>query len=185
MQDDITELLEQWGAGRDEALEELMPQVVGELRKLAQAHFRREAAGHTLQPTALVSELYLRLASQTRVRFANRTQFYAFASRLIRRILVDHHRARRTAKRGLDRPKISFDDALGVPKRREVDLLALDDALGSLETLDPKLARIVELRFFAGLTVPEVGEVLGISPASVKREWTSARAFLAREALPA
>ncbi|MEM1179561.1 MAG: sigma-70 family RNA polymerase sigma factor [Acidobacteriota bacterium] len=181
MDGDITELLQHWGGGDPTALERLIPLVNDELRRLAQSHFRREGPGHTLQPTALVNELYMRLSSQLNVRLVSRTQFFAFASRLMRRILVDHHRARQSVKRGEARPRITYDDALGgVAARREVDLLALDGALQELEALDPRMCRIVELRFFGGLTVVETGQALEISPASVKRDWSGAKAFLAR-----
>ena len=183
--DDITELLAEWGKGDSEALTQVIPLVADELYKLAKSHFRKEAPGHTLQPTALVNEVYLRLAGQLRVRLGNRSQFFALASRLMRRILVDHYRARRASKRGHDQTKITFDEAIGPRSGKDIDLLALDDALESLRRLDPRLARLVELRFFGGLTLPETSQILGLSVSSVKREWTSAKAFLARELQPA
>lgn len=184
MQDEITELLKEWEAGEPDALSRMVPLVEAELRLLAHHHFQQEAPDHTLQPTALVNELYLRLSSQINVRFINRSQFFAFASRLMRRILVDHHRARHSAKRGMDHPRISFDDALGVAEIGAAEILLVDDALESLKTVDPQLCRVVELRFFGGLTVQETAEALGISPATVKREWAAAKAFLSREMKP-
>ena len=177
----ITALLEEWGAGVPGALEDLMPLVVQELRTLARSHFRHEAQGHTLQPTALVNEVYLRLARQLRIRLENRTQFFAFASRLMRRVLVDHYRSRQTAKRGTGSPKVSLDEAIAVADPKGVDLLALDDALTALKELDPRQSRVVELRYFGGLTIPEVAEVLDLSPATVKREWMTAKAWLQHE----
>jgi RNA polymerase sigma factor (TIGR02999 family) len=177
----VTEVLQEWRAGDPAALERLMPKVVGELRALAKSHFRKEASGHTLQPTALVNEVYLRLSEQLRPSFENRTQFFAFASSLIRRILVDHYRARCTAKRGCNEAAVTLDEALGVPTLRDCEFVALDDALAGLETLDPRQSRVVELRFFGGLTVPETATMLNISPATVKREWVSAKAFLLHE----
>ena len=177
----ITEMLQQWIAGDPAALERLMPQVLGELRKLAESHLRKEASGHTLQPTALVNEVYLRLAEQLRPHFDNRTQFFAFASSLMRRILVDYYRARCTAKRGANQRPLPLDDALGLPPPRGEEILALDDALSDLQTLDSRQAQVVELRFFGGLTVPEIARLLDISPATVKRDWQSAKAFLLHE----
>lgn len=181
MDEGITELLDEWGEGDTTALERLIPMVVEELRVLAVSHLRKEAAGHTLQPTALVNEVYLRLSSQLKARFENRTQFFAFASSLMRRILVDHHRARSTAKRGENQALLTLDEALDLPALRNVELLALDDALTALEALDSRQSKVVELRFFGGLTVDEIGSMLGISPATVKREWASAKAFLLHE----
>lgn len=163
------------------ALEQLVPLVFDELRSLARHHFRRERDDHTLRPTALVNEVYLRLAGQQAVRLENRAQFFAFASRLMRRILVDHHRAQRTAKRGQREARITLDEALLASEQREIDLLRLDDALTALGELDGRQARIVEMRFFGGLSVVETGAVLGVSPATVKREWSTAKAWLRRE----
>ena len=178
---DITELLGEWREGDASALERLIPQVMEQLRQLAAAHFRKERRGHTLQPTALVNEVYLRLSDQMRARFDNRTHFFAFASALMRRILVDHYRARRTAKRGADEQPVALDEALGLPALRDDELLALDEALSDLERLDARQSKVVELRFFGGLSVPETAEVLDISAATVKREFASAKAFLLHE----
>lgn len=177
----VTELLDAWSAGRPEALEELMPLVSRELRQLAASHFRREAEGHTLQPTALVNEVFLRFRRQHHVQLEHRTQFFALASRLMRRVLVDHYRSRQREKRGGGDPKISLDEALAVPERRDLDLLALDDALAALQSLDARQCQVVELRFFGGLSVPETAAALAISPATVKREWMTAKAWLQRE----
>ncbi len=177
----ITEILEDWGAGDAGALERLMPLVVHELRRLARSHFRREAPGHTLQPTALVNELYLKLTVQMQVHLASRTQFFAFASRLMRRILVDHLRHRRRAKRGGGETRIAFDEAYGQADPGGVDLLVLDGALDTLHALDPRQHRVVELRLFGGLSVEETAEVLAVSPATVKREWMTAKAWLRHE----
>ncbi|MEO1370013.1 MAG: sigma-70 family RNA polymerase sigma factor [Acidobacteriota bacterium] len=181
---DITELLGDWGQGDPDALARLIPEVMDELRTLAASHFRREQPGHTLQPTALVNELYMRLSDQMRAKFENRTHFFAFASHLMRRILIDHHRARRSQKRGADEKPVAFDEALDLPHLQHVELLALDDALRELERLDPRQAKVVELRFFGGLSVPETASVMDLSPATVKREWSSAKAFLLHEMSP-
>lgn len=177
----ITGLLEEWSAGDPEALDRLMPRVVDELRQLARSHFRREAPGHTLQPTALVNELYLKLAAQMQVRLVNRTQFFAFSSRLMPRILVDHLRRRRRVKRNGDEVLISLDEARDRAPGGAVDLLALDDALEALHKLDPRQHRVVELRLFGGLGVQETAALLAVSPATVKREWMTAKAWLRHE----
>lgn len=178
---EITELLVEWSRGDVEALERLMPLVVDELRRLASSHFRRESAGHTLQPTALVNEVYMKLVDQRKVQWDNRAQFFAFSAVLMRRILVDHAKGRLADKRGGHVPKLSLDEALGVPQPMSLDLLALDDALQELARLDARQARIVELRFFAGLNHDEIGETLGISPTTVKREWRTAKLWLLQE----
>lgn len=158
-----------------------MPLVFDELRQLARSHLRRERDGHTLQPTALVNELYLRLAGQEGMQWESRVQFFAFASGLMRGILVDHYRARQTAKRGGGTSMISLDEAIAVTERRDIDLLAVDDALTALASLDSRQCRIVELRFFGGLTLEEIAQALGLSVATVRREWAAARSWLARE----
>lgn len=178
---DVTGLLVDWSRGDDEALERLMPLVVDELRHLARSHFRREPDGHTLQPTALVNEVYLRLTDQRQVQWDNRSQFFAFAATLMRRVLVDHAKARRTAKRGGHVRKVSLQEVIGLAEPEDVDLLALDDALSTLAEIDPRQSRIVELRFFAGLTHEEIAEVLEVSVSTVKREWRTARLWLYRE----
>ncbi len=177
----VTDLLVEWSEGNVEALEQLMPLVFDELRKLARSHFQRESEGHTLQPTALVNEVYMKLIDQRKVQWENRSQFYAFAALLMRRILVDHAKGRRAAKRGGHVQKLSLDEALGVPEPVDLDVLALDDALSALAEIDPRQARVVELRYFAGLTLEEIAEVLGVSATTVKRDWRTARLWLYRE----
>jgi RNA polymerase sigma factor (TIGR02999 family) len=175
----ISELLVRWRDGDQGALQALLPLVYDELKRLARNYLRNERPGHTLQSTALVHEAYLRLV-QSPLQLQNRTHFFAVAARLMREILVDHARSRRAAKRDY-RCKITLDRAVALPQKRDVDLLALDDALDELSRLDPRQGRIVELRFFGGLSIHETSEILGISPATVKREWTTARAWLHRE----
>ena len=177
---DVTALLRDWSGGDPRALERLMPLVYGELRKLAASYLRRERSDHTLQPTALVHEAYLRLVDQRGVDWHNRAHFFGIAARMMRRILVDHARRRQAAKRDGAAYRISGSRDL-VEAERDPDLLALNRALDGLEALDPRQARIIELRFFGGLTVEETAEVVGISTATVKREWQTARAWLARE----
>lgn len=178
---EVTDLLVQWSEGDGEALERLMPLVFEELRHLARYYFLRESGGHTLQPTALVNEVYMRLVDQRRVQWDNRRQFFAFAATLMRRVLVDHAKGRRTAKRGGNVSRVPLDEALGIPPPVDLDLLALDAALSRLAALDPRQARIVELRFFVGLGNEEVADLLEISPTTVKREWKTARLWLFRE----
>ena len=158
-----------------------MPLVYSELRRLAKAYLRRERSDHTLQSTALVNEAFLRLVNQRNVQWKSRAHFFGIAAQLIRRILVDHARAHQADKRGAGAFKLSLDEAIGVPEKRDLDLVALDDALQRLTELDPQQSRIVELRFFAGLSIEETAEVLGISTATVKREWSTARAWLYRD----
>ena len=177
----ITRLLVRWGGGEQQALEALTPLVYQELRKLANRHLRRERQGHTLESTALVHEAYLRLIDQRSVDWQNRNQFFGLASELIRRILVDYARNRMAAKRGGPQVKLSLDEAMATPEERDLDLVALDDALKALADRDPQQSRIVELRYFGGLTIETTAEVLGISPATVKRDWVLAKAFLKRE----
>ena len=178
---EVTELLVDWNNGRQNALDELVPVVQTELHRLAQAYMRRERDNHTLQPTALVNEAYLRLVDQSRVRWQNRAHFYGVAAQLMRRILVDHARKRHAAKRGGRDEVFSFDESYGVGVEQNVDLMALEEALCELEEMDPRLGRVVELKFFADLTIEEIAEVLQISPATVKREWTTAKAWLGRQ----
>ena len=177
----VTELLLEWGRGNKDALDRLIPLVSRELRRLARGHLRREPARHTLQPTALVNEVYLRLVDQRRVSWRNRVQFFAFVSHTMRRILVDHARAQRAAKRGARAATVALDEALTVAVPSPLDLLVLDDLLEALGALDARQARLVELRVFGGLTIAEAAEVLGIAEATVSRQWTSARAWLYRE----
>jgi len=177
----ITELLNDWRSGNEQALEALTPLVYNELRRLAQSYMNRERAGHTLQGTALVHEAYLRLVDQREVQWRNRNHFFALAAELIRRILVDHARAKRAEKRGGDQAKLSLEEGMDMPAPGGVDLIALDDALQLLAQTDPQQSRIVELRYFAGLKIEETAGVLNISPATVKRDWVIAKAFLKRE----
>ena len=179
---EVTRLLLAWNAGDQAALEKLMPLVYGELRQLAERHFRKERPGHTLQPTAVVHEAYFRLVDQTRVTWKNRGHFLAIASQAMRRILIDHARGRDAAKRGGEVEKVTLDVAVASPEpSREVDILALDEALDRLKALDGSQAQIVELRFFGGLTIEETAEVMDVSASSVKRDFRSARAWLFRE----
>jgi RNA polymerase sigma factor (TIGR02999 family) len=178
----VTQLLADWSKGDQEALDGLMPLVYDELRRLAASYMRRERPDHTLQSTALVHEAYLRLVDQRSVKWQNRTHFFGVAAQLIRRLLVDHARTHQAAKRGAAY-KLSLDEAIDVPEQRDVSLLALDDALNTLAAMDPQQSRIVELRFFGGLSIEETAEVVGISPATVKRDWTLAKAWLYREML--
>jgi RNA polymerase sigma factor (TIGR02999 family) len=184
----LTDLLLAWGAGDRTALDALVPLVYAELRRQARRALRDEAAGHTLQPTALVHEAFLRLVDQRRARWESRTQFLAVAAQAMRRVLVDHARARRAAKRGAGARRVTLVDA-DVPHAPVdaavaadgVDVLALDVALTRLAALDPRKARLVELRYFAGLSIPEAAEALAVSPATVGREWAVARRWLRRE----
>jgi RNA polymerase sigma factor (TIGR02999 family) len=178
---DVTRLLADWSNGDRRALDELLPLVYEELRHLANAYLRRERDGHTLQSTALVHEAFLRLVNQRDVHWRGRAHFFGIAAQMIRRILVDHARAQRAAKRGAGAVRLELDDAIAVAHQRDLDLIALDDALGRLAMLDARQSRIVELRFFAGLSVEDTAEVMAISTATVKREWASARAWLFRE----
>ena len=179
---DVTALLKAWSNGERGALERLLPLVYGELRRLAATYMREERVDHTLQPTALVHEAYLRLVGQS-VDWKNRSHFFGIASQMMRRILVDHARRRQTAKR--DAPVYRMAQPEEIPEADPgPELLALDRALGALETLDARQARIVELRFFGGLGVEETAEVVGVSSATVKREWRTARAWLRREIGP-
>ena len=163
------------------SLDELVPRVYDELRRLAAHYLRGERMHHTLQPTALVNEAYLCLVGQKRVSWRNRSHFLAIAAQTMRHILVDHARMRAAAKRGGDRHRITLVDGLAATGGPDVDLLALDEALQRLTTFDPAKARLVELRFFGGLTIDESAEVLGVSPATVKRMWSLAQAWLYRE----
>ena len=180
-QQGVTELLVAWGNGDKAALDELMPVVYDELRRLARSYLSRERPGHTLQTTALVHEAYLRLVDQRSVNWQNRAQFFGIAAQMMRRILINHAKDRQAKKRQADAPKVSLDEAVSFFEEREVDLMALDEALDGLAVLDQQQTQIVELRFFGGLTIEEVAEVLGISPATIKREWDSAKLWLRRE----
>jgi RNA polymerase sigma-70 factor, ECF subfamily len=177
----VTDLLVAWSDGDQSALERLMPLVHDELRRMAGRYMRGERPGHTLQATALVNEAYLRLIEIRRVRWQNRTQFFALAARSMRRILVDSARARRSNKRGGGAETILLDEALVISQEPDAALVALDESLEALKTLDPRKAQVVELRYFGGLTVAETGEVLKISPETVMRDWNFAKAWLSRE----
>jgi RNA polymerase sigma factor (TIGR02999 family) len=174
---DVTRLLQSWSCGEKKALNELVPIIHGELRGLAAACLRRERSDHTLQPTALVHEAYLRLVDQTHVHCQSRAQFFAIAANLMRQILVDHARRHLASKRGGGN-KAPIEEAAGVARQQEVDLVALDEALGDLARRDPRQSRIVELRFFGGLTEDEIADLLQVSPITVKRDWRIARAVL-------
>jgi RNA polymerase sigma factor (TIGR02999 family) len=177
----ITHLLHEWSAGDQQALETLTPLVYEELRKQAARYLRRERQGHTLQTTALIHEAYLRLVDARDVNWQGRAHFFAIAANLMRRILVDHARRRDASKRGGSFVRMSLDETLAVAEEVEVDLIAIDEALDRLAALDPQQARVVELRFFSGLTVEETAAALGVSPKTVKRDWAVARAWLRRE----
>ncbi len=178
---EVTGLLLQWSNGNTSALNNLMPLVYDELRRIAARYLRRERTDHTLQTTALVHEAYLRLVDQRQARIQDRDHFFALSSQLIRRILVDHARADKAERRGGGLVTIALDEAVALPGRRALDLVALDDALNSLARLDPQQGRVVELRFFGGLSIESTATVLGISPATVKRDWSSAKVWLYRE----
>ncbi|HKW98817.1 MAG TPA: sigma-70 family RNA polymerase sigma factor [Bryobacteraceae bacterium] len=166
-----------WNQGDEGALDRLMPLVYDELRNVARHHLAAEDT-HSLESAALVNETYLRLVDQQRVEWRNRAHFFAISARMMRRILVDHARQRHAAKRGGDRPMLSLDPSLGLPERKDLDVVALDEALGNLSRLDPQQARVIELRFFGGLTIEETSEALNISPATVTRDWVTAKAWL-------
>ena len=173
----VTDLLAQWRAGDEESLRRLVPLVYDELRRLAHYHLRRERPDHTLQTTALVHEAYLSLIRQEPIDFENRAHFFAICANLMRQILVQYARRQKAAKRD-GGCKITLDDATFLPQRRGVELIALDDALNGLAKLDPQQSRIVELRFFGGLSIEETSEALGMSPATVKRHWITAKLWL-------
>jgi RNA polymerase sigma factor (TIGR02999 family) len=176
----VGELLVRWRAGDREALETLVPLVYKELRDIAHYHLQRERPGHTLQSAALVHEAYLRLADQKPFEADNRAHFLAVASRLMRQILVDYARSRAAAKRGADL-RVELDAELVLSQERDADVIALNEALNTLMKMDEQQGQIVELRFFGGLSIEEIGEVLGISRSTVKREWNVAKAWLVRE----
>ncbi|HLO00212.1 MAG TPA: sigma-70 family RNA polymerase sigma factor [Pyrinomonadaceae bacterium] len=180
--DGITQLLIRWNKGDQTALEKLMPLVYEELRRLAGNYIRRERQGHTLQPTALVNEAYLRLVDQHNEHWHNRAQFYGIAAQLMRRILVDHARSKHAEKRGGSKQeRLSITSAPELSTKPDLDVLALHEALEELATVDPQQARIVELKFFGGLSIEQSAEVLGIGHATVERDWKMARAWLRRQ----
>src|SRR5262245_29869225 len=177
-------LLEAAAAGNKAALDDLAPAVYAELRRMAADQISAERAGHTLQPTALVHEAYLRLVDQRTVGWKSRSQFFCLAAQAMRRILVDHARTRGRLKRGGDRERTPLDGVVGVLEERAEDLVALDEALGRLAAIDPQKARVVELRFFAGLTSQQTADLLSVSLRTVERDWTMARAWLRGQIAP-
>lgn len=178
----VTSLLVDWQHGDAAALDALLPVIYDELRRIAARYLRRERVEHTLEPTALVHEAYFRLVGQQGVAWHNRAHFFAIAAQLMRRVLIDHARRKQAEKRGGDVEVVRLDTAAAdLPERREIDVVALDEVLTRLAEIDAQQARVVELRFFAGLNVDETAEVLGVSPTTVKREWRMARAWLLRE----
>jgi RNA polymerase sigma factor (TIGR02999 family) len=178
---EVTQLLIAWSDGDKSALDKLMPLVYDELRRLAHHYMSHERPSHTLQTTALVNEAYVKLVNRQRVHWQNRAHFFAIAAQLMRCILVDHARSHAYAKRGGKAPKIELDETLVISKQRAAEVVALDEALKQLAELDPQQSRIVELRFFGGLTIEETAEVVRLSPATIKREWTTAKAWLYHE----
>jgi len=177
----VTNLLIRWRSGDREALDALLPVVYEELRRLARHYLHLERPGHTLQSTALVHEAYVRLVGQNPPEWKDRAHFFGVAARLMRQILVDHARINRAEKRGGDSLKLTLNEGVIGAKSKDLDLLALDDALNGLAQISPQQSQIIELRFFSGLSIEDTSEVLGISPATVKRSWTAARAWLFRE----
>lgn len=183
----ITRLLKAWAAGQEAALEELMPLVYNELRRVARRYMKNERAGNTLQPTALVNEVYLRLVNVTELTWRDRAHFFAVAAEMMRRILVDAARARRAVKRGGLAERVShsstfdFDNLPDMASLRDRELIAIDEALEALAKMDPRKARVIELRFFGGLSVDETAEALNVSPQTVMRDWKLARAWMTRE----
>jgi RNA polymerase sigma-70 factor (ECF subfamily) len=178
---DVTQLLQAWSRGEEKALEALIPLIYRELRQRAHRYMGRERAGHTLQTSALINEAYLRLVGAAPVAWESRSHFFAIAARMMRRILVDHARTRRSLKRGGNGRPVSLDEELLVSPSPDRDLVSLDDALNALAALDARKVRVVELRFFGGLSVEETAEVLKVSPQTVLRDWKLARVWLLRE----
>jgi RNA polymerase sigma factor (TIGR02999 family) len=178
---EVTQLLIDWSNGDQAALDKLVPAVDRELRRLAHHYMRGERPDHTLQTTALVNEAFVRLVNRKSIQWQNRAHFFGIAAQLMRTILVDHARSHACAKRGGGAGRLELDEALAVSQQKASEVIALDDALKALALIDPQQSRIVELRFFGGLTVEEAAEVLHVSPATIKREWSSAKAWLYRE----
>ncbi|HYZ83088.1 MAG TPA: sigma-70 family RNA polymerase sigma factor [Bryobacteraceae bacterium] len=178
---DVTQLLVEWGKGDKAALDQLTPILYDELRRLADSYLRRERDDHTLQPTALVHEAYVKLADQTKLEWQNRAHFFGIAAQVMRHILVDHSRKHNAEKRGAGMPKVPIEEGLMVSKQQSSDIVALDDALKALSVIDERKSKIIELRYFGGLTVEEMAEVLGISVATIGRELRMAQAWLHRE----
>jgi len=179
--DNVTRLLIEWGDGNQQALEALVPLIYKELRNLAHNFLYRERPGHTLQTTALVHEAYLKLIDQDDARWQNRAHFFAIAAQAMRRILIDSARKHAAAKRGGPQAELSLDEVADIALEPDINLLKLDEALNELAKIDPRQSRIVELRYFGGLTIEETAEVISVSPATVKREWMMARAWLHQE----
>lgn len=177
----VTELLVRWRGGDREALDSLLPIVYDELRRIARHYLQGERPGHTLQSTALVNEAYVRMVAQDFPQWQNRAHFFAVAAQLMRQILVDHARSHRASKRGGNVYKVALDEAEGQALATDLDIVALDDALKNLAEMDPQQSKVVELKFFAGLSIEDTAEVLGISSSTVKRDWITARAWLYRE----
>jgi RNA polymerase sigma factor (TIGR02999 family) len=180
----VTKLLKDWSEGDSSAAAELTPLVIEELRRLAHKYMRREKPGHTLQTSALVNEAYVRLVDQSKIQWQSRTHFFGIAARLMRQILVDQARRRNFAKRGGGAIRVSLNEATAVAQEQSANVVALDDALKNLESIDPRQSRIVELRFFGGMSIEETAEALKVSPGTVMRDWTFARAWL-RKAMAA
>jgi RNA polymerase sigma factor (TIGR02999 family) len=180
-QPDVTELLLAWSNGDSSALEQLVPIVYQELRRLAKHYMRQERPGHTLEATALVNEAYLRLIDMNRIQWQNRAHFFAVAAQTMRRILVEFARRRHRDKRGGHGKRVTLEEAAGVSRDQEVDLVALNEALGVLATVDARMSQVVELRFFGGLSIEETGDVLKVSPETVMRDWRTAKAWLLQE----
>ena len=177
----VTELLMRWSSGERDCVNDLFPLIQCELREIARRHMRHERPGHILQTTALINEAYLRLVNQTQVSWQNRAHFFGIAARLMREILVDHARSVRREKRGGGEPVLTLDEVLVLSPEKSIELIALDEALNRLATLDLRKAQVVDLRHFGGLSVEEAGEVLGVSPNTVIRDWRLAKAWLKRE----
>jgi RNA polymerase sigma factor (TIGR02999 family) len=176
--ENVTVLLRKWSEGDDRALEELTPLVYDELHRLAHQHMRRESAGHVLQTSALINEAYLRLVDQPRIQWESRAHFFGIAARLMRRILVDDARKRNSAKRGGSLIQLPLDQVENLPQQQAANVVAVDEALQRLEAIDARQSQIVELRFFGGLSIDETAELLKVSPGTVMRDWTFARAWL-------
>ena len=180
-QSEVTQLLLDWSSGDSAALEKLIPLVYHELKRIARNHMRRERPGHTLLSSDLVNEAYLRLVDYKRMQWQNRAHFLAVAAQAMRRILIEHARERQTAKRGAGAIKVALDEVATIADEKAAELVALDDALKRLAELDPRKTQVVELRYFGGLSIDETAEVLGVSTATVERDWSTARIWLHRE----
>jgi RNA polymerase sigma factor (TIGR02999 family) len=178
---DVTALLRRWTSGDKSVIDQLTPLIYGELRRLAHRQLRRERRDHTLQSTALVHEAWLRLVDQKQAKWQDRAHFFAVSGQMMRRILVDHARAQQREKRGGGAPVLALDEAIDIPRQRSLELIALDDALLDLARLDARQSHVIEMRFFAGLSIDETAEALGISKATANRDWITGRAWLLRE----